>query len=284
MQEALSQAGHRVTALPTPAPGSGAELARRSLEAGADVVLVLGGDGTLNEVANGLIGSQVPLGVLPAGTANVLARELGLPRRSVAAARSVSHCEPLRIAAGLLRCAGQSRPRYFLLMAGVGFDGHIVYHLNLGLKASLGQIAYWVGAAKEIVRRLDEFHATIGGWRFPCTFALASRVIAYAGYMKIATGASLLKEDFQVVLFQGRSTLRYYTLYLGAALVGKTAEAPGVTVLRSRHVAFDAGVGPPIYVQVDGEYAGTLPASVEIVPDALTLLAPPCFAHPGRAD
>ncbi len=277
MLQALRACGHRVTALGTPAPGSGTELARRSLEAGADAILVLGGDGTLNEVANGMIGSEVPLAVLPAGTANVLARELGLPRRSVAAARRIGQCVPLRIAVGLLRCAGQSQPRHFLLMAGVGFDGHIVYHLNLSLKARLGQIAYWVGAAKEIVRRLDEFEAAAEGRRFRCTFALASRVKNYAGYMKIATGASLLKDDFEVAIFRGRSTFRYYTLYLGAALAGRTASAPGCTFLRSREVVFESDAAEPIYVQVDGEYAGRLPARVEIVPDALTVLAPPAF-------
>jgi len=279
--DTLRAAGHRVTPLLTPRPGGATELAERCREAGADLILALGGDGTLNETANGMIGSEVPLAVLPAGTANVLARELGLPCRSAAAAARLAQFEPLRIAVGRLHSAGQPRPRYFLLMAGAGFDGHIVYHLNLALKARLGQLAYWVGAAKELLRRLDEFEAAAGSRRFRCTFALASRVRNYAGYMKIASGASLLKEDFQVAIFQGRSTLRYYSLYLGAVLARRAERAPGITFLRSRHVEFLADSAPPIYVQVDGEYAGRLPASVEIVPDALTILVPPGFARSG---
>lgn len=271
----LRQAGHRVTPLSTPAPGKAAELARECLAAGADLIIVLGGDGTLNETANGMVGTHVPLAVVPAGTANVLARELGLPRRSVAAAASIARWEPLRIAAGLLRTA--TGKRYFLLMAGAGFDGHIVYRLNLALKAKLGQLAYWVSAAKELARRQDEFEASAADRRFRCTFALASRVRNYAGWMRIATGASLLADDFQVAIFEGRSTWRYYSLYLGAVLAGVAERVPGVTFLRAKRAEFLANSTPPIYVQVDGELAGRLPASVEVVPDALTILAPPAF-------
>jgi len=273
--------GHRVTPLSTAAPGAARELARQSLEAGADLVLTLGGDGTLNEAANGMIGSRTPLAVLPAGTANVLARELGLPCRPVAAAAQLAQLQPLRIAVGALYSAGESAPRHFLLMAGAGFDGHIVYYLNLGLKAKLGQLAYWVGAAKELLRRLDEFEAAVAGRRVRCTFALASRVRNYAGYMRIASGASLLSQDFEVALFEGRSTLRYYSVYLTAVLAGLTARTPGVSFLRASQIELSADGGVPIYVQVDGEYAGRLPARVEIVPDALTILAPPAFMAAG---
>lgn len=276
MLAVLRQAGHRVTALSTPAPGAATEIARRCVERGADLIIVLGGDGTLNETANGMVGTHVPLAVVPAGTANVLARELGLPCRGPAAAVRIGESEPLRVAVGLLRGAGAAA-RYFLLMAGAGFDGHIVYHLNLSLKARLGQLAYWVGAAKELARRLDEFQATANERSFRCSFVLASRVRNYAGWMRIALGASLLRDDFQIAIFEGRSTLRYYSLYLGAVLAGVAERTPGITFLRARRVEFSCEDGPPIYVQVDGEYAGRLPASVEIVPDALTLLVPPGF-------
>ncbi len=277
--ETLRAAGHRVTPLQTPAPGGAVSLARQCVEAGADLVLALGGDGTLNEAANGMVGSQVPLAVIPAGTANVLARELGLPRRGPAVAARIAELVPLRIHVGLLRPAG-SPPRHFLLMAGAGFDGHIVYHLNVGLKARLGELAYWVSAAKEIARRQDEFDALVNGCQIRCTFALASRVKNYAGYMRIATGASLLRDDFQVAIFQGRSTLRYYSVYLFSVLAGLTHRTRGILYTYAPRVEFLRPPGPEIHVQVDGEYAGRLPASVEIVRDALTILAPPSFATP----
>jgi YegS/Rv2252/BmrU family lipid kinase len=275
--EVLRAAGHSVTPLITPAPGEAAAIARRCVESGADLVMALGGDGTLNEAANGMIGSQVPLAVIPAGTANVLARELGLPRNSAATAAQLSQLVPLRVSVGLLRSHATASQRYFLLMAGAGFDGHIVYHLNLGLKARLGEVAYWVSAAKELFRTLDEFEAEAAGRRFCCTFALASRVKNYAGYMRIATGASLLRDDFQVAIFEGRSTLRYYGVYLFSVLAGRTGRTRGITYLYAPRVDFKAPDGPSVYVQVDGEYAGRLPASVEVVRDALTILAPPAF-------
>lgn len=275
--EALRAAGHRVSARETSAPGSAVGIARRCLEAGADLILAFGGDGTLNEAANGMVGTDVPLGVIPAGTANVLARELGLPRRGPAVAARIGELAPLRIHVGLLRPSG-APPRHFLLMAGAGFDGHIVYHLDVGLKARLGEIAYWVSAAKEIVRRQDEFDALVNGRRIRCTFALASRVKNYAGYMRIATGASLLRDDFQVAIFQGRSTLRYYGVYLFAVLAGLTHRTRGIAYMYSPRLELAPPPGPDIHVQVDGEYAGRLPASVEIVRDALTILAPPGFA------
>lgn len=279
--EALRAAGHRVTALETPAPGSAADLARQCLGDGADLVLALGGDGTLNEAANGMIGTQVPLAVIPAGTANVLARELGLPCRGPAVAARIAELVPLRIHVGLLRAAGRP-PRHFLLMAGVGFDGHIVYHLDVGLKARLGELAYWVSAAKEIARRQDEFEAVVQGRRIPCSFALASRVKNYAGYMRIARGASLLRDDFQLAIFQGRSTLRYYSVYLFSVLAGLTDRTRGISYLYAPRAEFVPLPGPEIHVQVDGEYAGRLPASVEIVRDALTILAPPSFCSVSR--
>jgi diacylglycerol kinase family enzyme len=243
---------------------------------------VLGGDGTLNETASGLVGTQTPLGVLPAGTANVLARELGLGCHALKAARRIPECVPLRIAVGLLRMDGYTRSRYFLLMAGVGFDGHIVYHLDLGLKGRVGQLAYWMGSLRQVFRRPEEFEVQIGERRYRCTFALASRTRNYAGYLEIARHASLAGNDFAVVLFEGRSTFRYYAKYLPAVLTGRLPRTKGVTVLRASRLTCTAPGETPIYIQVDGEYAGRLPASVEIVPDALTVLAPPGFASTDR--
>lgn len=276
MLKELESQGHRVTAVPTAGPGTASGLARQSLAAGSDLMLALGGDGTLNEVANGMVGSHVPLGVLPAGTANVLARELRLPCDTLAVARRVRESVTQRISVGLLR-SDSAPPRYFLLMAGVGFDAHIVYRLNLALKARLGQLAYWVSAAKELVRLLDEFEVQAGERSFRCSFALASRVRNYAGYLQIARGANILGNDFELVIFEGVSTLRYYSVYLAAVLGGRLARTKGITVLRLPDARFSAPPGSPVHVQVDGEHAGRLPASVEIVPDALTILAPPEF-------
>ncbi len=273
--DALKAGGHGVTAVPTGCPGDAARIASEAAAAGADLILSLGGDGTLNDVLNGMVHSPVPVAMLPAGTANVLTREVGLGTDPVRIAGRLSILVPRRVAVGLLHAEGEA-PRHFALMAGVGFDAHIVYNLNAPLKARVGQLAYWMSASKEIVRRQDEFEAVVDGVRRKCSFALASRVRRYAGWMTIARGASLADSRFEVMLFQGASTIRDYSRYFAAVLT-KRIPVSGMHVLQAESVAFEAPEGTDVHVQVDGEYAGRLPARVEVVPDAITLLVPPEF-------
>jgi YegS/Rv2252/BmrU family lipid kinase len=275
--DALAAAGHGVSIAPTEGPGSAGRIAKQRIDAGADLILALGGDGTLNEVLPGAVHTGVPLGIIPAGTANVLARELGLGLNPKRAVQRLGEFVPQRIPLGLLRCEPANEPRYFALMAGVGFDAHIVYQLNLPLKAQLGQFAYWVSSFKQLFRTLDELDVEVNGETLRCTFALASRVRNYAGYLHIARRVSLVKPEFELVLFEGKSTLRHYLRYVVAVAAGKASNVKGMYFTRASKVTFSRPSDTRIYVQVDGEYAGHLPASIEIVPDALTLLVPPPY-------
>ncbi len=274
VRNVLASMGHGVTTVPTDGPNRAGLIAKERIDAGADLLLALGGDGTLNEMLPGIVHTNVPLAVIPAGTANVLARELGLGCNPLRAARRLGECVPQRIPVGLLRSDPDGIERYFALMAGVGFDAHIVYRLNLSLKARLGQLAYWVGSFLELIRSLDELDVEANGETFRGTFALASRVRNYAGYLHVAQRVSLLKPEFEMILFEGTSVFRYYLKYLAAVVAGKPGNVKGMTFLRTSKAVFTA-TRERVYVQVDGEYAGRLPASVEIVPDALTLLMPP---------
>ncbi len=270
----LEAAGHRVTPAPTQGPGTAGEIARRSIESGADLIATLGGDGTMNEALPGVVGSGVPFCVIPAGTANVLSREVGVGCNPIKAAARLADYVPHPVGVGLLRAAG-ALPRHFLLMAGAGLDAHIVYRLSLSLKAQFGQLAYWTSALKEFGRSLDEFEVQAGGQRFTCSFALASRVRNYAGYLNIARRASLTRGGFELVLFEGRSTLRYYLKYLAAVALRRASNTKGISFLRAPELTLQAPGDSRVYVQVDGEYAGRLPATVEMAPEKLTLLLPP---------
>ena len=250
------------------------ELARQALQEDADLVLAAGGDGTINEVVNGMAGSRVPLGILPGGTANVLAVELGLGTRIDRVARMLRHCLPERIALGRLYAQGLS-PRYFLLMAGAGLDAQVVKRVRPGLKSAVGKGAYWVAGFSQLGQKLPEFEVAMNGRRFRAGFALASRVRNYGGDLELARNASLMAPEFEVVLFEGTNPFRYLK-YLGGAALGSVEGIAGVTVLRTQEVEFLA-TDSPVYVQVDGELMGHLPARAEIVPNALTLLAPPDF-------
>lgn len=270
----LRAAGHGVSSTPTDGPGTAGQIAREAIQKGADLILALGGDGTVNELLPGVVHSAVPLAALPAGTANVLTREIGLGTNPLKAAARLGELVPRRVSAGLLRSEPGPLDRYFLLMAGAGFDAHIVYRLNLPLKSRLGQVAYWVSAMKELGRELEEFEVQVGEQSFLCSFALASRVRNYAGYFEIARRVSLVRDEFEIVLFEGRSVVRSYLKYLAAVVAKKASNTKGMSFVRGRKVCFSTPSEQRVYVQVDGEYAGRLPASVEIVSDALTLLAP----------
>lgn len=281
----LQQTGMKVELVPTTGPATAPEIARKCIVAGADLILVAGGDGTINEVANGMIFSGVPLGILPAGTANVLAMELGIGRRMEKVAERLAECVPERIAVGRLSNNLAPDGRYFLLMAGVGLDAHIVYHLTASMKASLGKVAYWIVGFSQLGRRFPEFTLRVDGTEYKATFALVSRVRNYGGDLEIAPSISLLDEDFELVLFSGESSFVYLKYMLGV-MTRRLESMQGVTILRARNILCMGLNDENIHVQVDGEYGGRLPLSIEILPNSLTLLVPSDFRkrRPVRVD
>jgi diacylglycerol kinase (ATP) len=270
----LTAHGHRVTPIATTGPRTAADLARECIAKGADLVLAAGGDGTINEVVNGMVHTDVPLGVIPAGTANVLAVELDVGTRMVRAAEALRSYVPERIALGLLENAYEQR--HFILMAGAGLDAMIVYHIDAKLKAALGKVAYWLGGFSAIGRTLPEFDVRSNGHTVRCSFALASRVRNYGGDLWIARNASLFSNHFELVLFEGANSLPYVK-YLVGVVTNRLSKMKGVSVVRTQSLDLEYASGPGIYVQIDGEYAGQLPARLSIVPKALTLLVPPAF-------
>jgi diacylglycerol kinase (ATP) len=273
-----------VDSIATTGPGHAGEIARREVDRGADLILVAGGDGTINEVVNGMAFSEVPLGVLPAGTANVLACELGIGKSMERAAETLADSVQERVALGLISygsndqadAIGDAR-RYFLLMAGAGLDADIVYHMNTRTKEALGKAAYWIGGFSKLGRRIPEFTVAADGREFRASFALLSRVRNYGGDLEIAPTISLLDDEFEMVLFEGESSLGFFKYMLGV-VAHQQQSMRGITILRTRQAAFSASdQGGPIHLQVDGEHVGVAPARIEIVPNALTLLVPPGF-------
>ncbi len=273
--ETLAGSGLEARLVPTTAPGSALHQVRREIEGGCDLVLAAGGDGTVNEVANGMLHTNVPLGILPGGTANVLAREMRLSMDMNKVAAQLASFQPVRISVGVLRLGSHER-RGFLCMLGAGLDAEIIYRLNLDLKAALGKLAYYLGGFSQAFRSLREFGITVDGRTYEASFALMSRVRNYGGDLEIARGASLLANDFEVVLFRGTQTLRYLP-YLLAVSVGQASRMPGVTVLRGRSVVCSPVSGRDIYSQMDGELVGKLPLAAEVLPNALTLLMPRAY-------
>lgn len=230
-----------------------------------------GGDGTANEVANGLVGTSTALASIPCGTANVLACETrtNLPPGEIAGL--IPTMRPERIAVGKVTPAG-GNPRYFLLMAGAGFDAMVNQRVDPSFKNRFGKLAYWHAGLTMTGRRLPRMEVTANGRTVETGFALMARVRNYGGDLQIASRASLLEDQFELVTFRGRTSWPYL-IYLGGALVGKATSLPGVRSALTDHVHVHSET-PGVPVQADGEMVGEAPARVEIVSDALTLMVP----------
>jgi len=264
---ALEACGYDVREMPTTGPGVAADLARTALATRVELVVGCGGDGTLNEIASGMIGSRVPFLPLPGGTANVLCMETGLGRDMERVASMVGMLQPRRIA------VGDFNGRHFLLMCGVGLDAQIVENLDPASKKKLGKLAYWLAGFQAILRWLPEFPVRVNGQEHQVSMALITRVRNYGGDLEVARSVRLSSADFEVVLLRGRAAV-WYGLYLLGILTNTLKRLPGVTVVRAAAVEVGASGHGAVFAQLDGEAAGRVPARVSIVPDALTVLLP----------
>ena len=255
-----------VNARPTARPNHASCLAQESLERGCDLIIACGGDGTVNEVISGMAGSRVPLMVIPAGTANVLAKEIGLPLNFVESTALLKTGLIRRIALGRV----DSRP--FALMAGIGVDASVLSVLNEGWKKNLGEGAFWIAALQQLFDySFPQFEVQIEGESQHATFAVIGRAKNYGGGFQITGRADLFSEAFHVCLFQSSNRWRYLS-YLWRVLRKQHYDLPDVLHLKARSVLISGS--QEIQVQVDGELIGRLPQSVTIQPDALSLLIP----------
>jgi len=261
----------------TPGPNRAGELARHAVKQGCDLILAAGGDGTINEAVNGMAGTDVAFGALPAGTANVLANEVGLSTRPDRAAVQLLSAVPTRIALGALDMPGHMR-RHFVLMAGVGLDARIVYELDINLKARLGKLAYWHGGFLQLGRPVPRFSICVDGQEQQASFALITRVRNYGGDFQIARRIKLTDADFEIVVFANYGW-QDYLRFFGAVVTNRLYETPGVTVYRSTKAVLKSPGDGRIYVQADGEAIGNLPATISTIPNALTLLIPKRYAE-----
>ncbi len=261
-------------------PGDGERLARTAADSGCDLIIVCGGDGTINEVINGMAPAQIPLAVLPSGTANIVAKDLGLPGSIVKAARQLPSWVPCRISLGRASWeeSGPLRQRYFLAVAGVGLDARIIGQLNLDLKLRLGVVAYGWEALRQTLRySFPRFRCAVNGSHVSATFAVIQRSSRYAGWLRLAGPRSLHDPGFSCCLFESASQTRYL-LYALAILTRTHHHLRDVRILNGSCVHCSSENSEnDIYFEVDGERTGRIPVTFEIVPDALTLLAPRPF-------
>jgi diacylglycerol kinase family enzyme len=271
-RELARAGGVGVEVRPTAGPGDASRLAARAAQEGAGLVVVRGGDGTVHEAIQGLAGTGARLLVWPAGTANVLARQLALPRTAGGAAGVLLGGRTRRISLGLATSERTGERRYFFMMAGVGLDASVVRHVRPRLKRRLGEAAFWYAGLGHLAHwRPEVFTVEVEGEKLPATYAAVGKAPWYGGKLAITPRARLDAEDFEVCVIDTHSRLRYLRL-LGRAMRGGVAPegAPGICFRRVRHVRAEGHA----LVQADGELIGSLPMTFEVVPEGVELLVP----------
>jgi diacylglycerol kinase (ATP) len=271
----LAEAGIKAERRQTTRAGEATELARLAVREGRGMVFACGGDGTINEVVNGLAGSRVPMAVIPTGTANVLGKELGLSWKVHNAVRRTLAGRLERIALGLAS-HDSDRPwkRYFVSVAGAGVDGSMVHQVDKRLKDQTGELAYWLaGLTHFFTYPFRAFPVTAGGRAFEAAQVIIGRTKYYAGPFRITVGADLFSNYFEVALFTSTSRFRY-PAHVGEIWSAKLQQQSDVQFVKTDCVRCAAPAEGAVYAEIDGEPAGTLPIEFRIVPDALTLVVP----------
>lgn len=260
--------GWKVELQPTCAPGDGIRIARSAAADRYDLVIAAGGDGTINEVVNGLVGSATALAPLPLGTMNVWARELGLPLQPRAAAEALLTWQTRIID------LGRAGERYFLLMAGIGLDAAITAEVRPDEKRRLGALAYVLrGLALAVRVRGTRTRLLIDGKRSGgrVLMVVIGNSQLYGGLVKITHRASIDDGLLDVCVIKGNgfgSAVRHVFSIIRRSYNGD----PEIEYYRARSVTVKPRVALP--VQVDGDSIGQTPMTFAIAPGALHALMP----------
>jgi diacylglycerol kinase family enzyme len=282
----LRSAGVEAHSIETSAPGSAGALAVEAVRQGCDTILACGGDGTANEILQHLVGTPVALGVVPLGTANALAANLGLGSSPLKAIKKLLTAGPVEIPVGRIWYVDQQgvrRSRYFTVAAGVGADALCISRLDAGLKRRFGYALYMV--------EMFRVWATHTFPLFDAVFVpsdtaqprvetvsevLAIRIREFGGLLHhLAPGASLHKPSLRLLAFKTRSRFDYMRFVL-ASLLQRQTFSRHVELLDAHSIECRSRNGSPegVFVEADGELLGGLPVTIEIAPAKLTLLIP----------
>ncbi len=273
----LEECGWQITLRETRGRGDATTFAREAAANGFRAVFVVGGDGTINETVNGLVGSDVALGLLPSGTGNVWALELGLPIPSPVNWHPLLGAAKAMLAGHVRRVdVGRAGERHFLLWAGVGLDAAVTEHIEPRPRAKkrLGTLAYVVAAvlvAKDFTGTRVVVNVDGQQVRARALLIVVSNTQLYGRILRIASQARLDDGLLDVCIFKGfgfpaavRHALR--------VLAGQHLHDPQVAYHQGRRVSISSV--RPLAVQVDGDPVGYTPITLEIVPHALNIIVP----------
>jgi diacylglycerol kinase (ATP) len=266
--EALIRKKAALKTFVTSKKGDAAEFAKKSHD--TDRIIVSGGDGTFNEVLNGLLSAEdslsgVPLALIPTGTANVLAKELQIPEDLKKAAELAITGTARKISLGRIN------GRYFTLMAGIGFDGETVLNVKRGMLKIISVKASHISAGLKILMQYDPSPITIKTPERELTgySVIIGNARKYGGHFSVTPDASITEPLLDVCVFKGRSRIGLLRFIIGV-LRGAHLNSDDVSYLKTTEAEIVSdGV---VHVQTDGDYFGTLPARVDAVRDAVSII------------
>jgi diacylglycerol kinase (ATP) len=264
---ALEQHGHDVQVFMSKRSGEALEKAG-AIDGDIDRIVVAGGDGTVNEVINGLSDpKRIPILHLPTGTANQLARSLDLPFDPYELANILEHGSIRRIDMGLVE------NHRFLLLVSSGFDARVAREVKKSRNDTLGYAGYVVPILRACAsHRAHQLHVIIDDKQtIPGCNVMVLKVRQYGGVLVFAEEARLDSGHFEVCIFQ-QGSIPWMSLYAVAGLVGKATELPGVIRVRARMVRIESE--DPIPVEIDGDHFGITPVNIQMQPSVVPVIVP----------
>ncbi len=239
-----------------------------------DAVVAAGGDGTINEVVSGLGDADLPLAILPLGTANVLANEIGLSGdpESAATIAATGTARPVWMGEVVGAAVGAAGARRFVMMAGIGFDAAVVAGLDPGLKRRFGKLAYVAEIVAQLIRhRACRYRVVCAGEEISVAAAVVAKGRFYAGRFVLAPEARLAAPTLDLVLFLRGGRLAVLRYMLAMAL-GRVHRLSDVRILRGASLAVSGPVGSPIHA--DGDIVAHLPVTIALATRPLRLIQP----------
>lgn len=250
--------------------GHAEELAREAVKTGPRLIIAAGGDGTINEVLNGMVMSDVPLAILPLGTTNVFARELSIPGTVEEAMDRAINGQVRTACLGRIEASAEHGPvvRHFCLMAGIGFDAKAVYDVNSTLKKLSGEGAYILSGISNLIHYDPaELIFSIDGKQHSGYAGIIGKASRYGGSFRITPDADILDPHFYVCIFKGRNRtdlLRYAVGVIRGTHLGQK----DVLYLKASEVLITGNA----HIQIDGDHFGTTPAAITSVKNSLQIV------------
>lgn len=254
----LREGGREVEILYTESRGDATRLAKEAALKSPSVVVAAGGDGTYNEVANGLADTNVPMGILPSGTSNVLAKEFGIPEDVRSAVERILTGTSRTVFLGKIEWEGNER--LFCLMAGIGFDAEAVYSTRDSALMDISRKAAHVIKGFEVLARWSApaLRVTADGKAYEGSSVIVCNAAKYAGHMMVAPDASMLEPGFYMFLMHGRKKIDILRYALGV-LWGSNLGFKDITYEKVSEVRVEGKAR----IQADGDYLGETPALIK---------------------